>query len=232
MRLHILTLPALAVSALIAVSSCRKEPETSGTAGSGLRGNTTYRCNAVEHDGPMRMFTTAGEVTDAGVIADYQLRYAIFGDSSPVVRQYPDNLFSTFSEIVYYNGLVPYQTRVAGDVIIMRQQDTGMTGHGTPGNSIDFLFNTEREFLAMREQMLDMRESYTKLERVDDENYRIRESFHVQGEYSGQAVRLPYTFMANRIRWGSYPFALKRGVAPKVPAGDTLLVREGRVSFR
>ena len=75
--------------------------------------------------------------------------------------------------------------------------------------------------------------SHTRIERVDSSNYREFESFHIIGSYAKETIELPYTFVASRAVLGtSYPFAIKPNAAPQVPAGDTLLVQQGRVVFR
>lgn len=232
MNLKSFTLPALAMIAIASANACQKRNMQSDIGASGLVACKAYNSDAVTYDNPVRMFTETGEVTDPAVIAAYRALHPWLDDTSIAVQMTP-SIFSSQSELVYYNGWVPYKAKQgSNDVIIMRQQDTGMYEQGNPQGSIDFLFSAERDFLMMRDALLEMRESITKLERVDARNYRVRECFHLQGSFRNNVIRLPYTFMASRYLFKNYPFAVKAGVIPKVPAGDTLLVREGYVDMK
>lgn len=218
---------------MLAAASCRKPAITSDIAESGLRANTTYHCDTVFHDHPLRMFTHDGEVGDATVIGQYLSAHPFLaGSAGTLGERHPYSVFATQTKTVLYNGLVPYITTTNNGVLDMQQQDTSMAGHGNPQGSIDLLYGYEQSYEAMRDAVLDMNGSYTKLERVDDGNYRYFESFHIKGHYNNDSVVMPYTFVASRVMQRSYPFALKASFDPQVPIGDTLLLQQGQVSFR
>jgi hypothetical protein len=145
---------------------------------------------------------------------------------------HPDNIFATPTQLVYYNGLVPYTASVNGGTLLMKQQDTTVVGHGTSQGPIDTLFKMEGDYVALQQAVLEMNGGYTALERVDASNYKTRTSYELRGRYDNGAITLPYTFVASRVLMNSLPFALKASPAPSVRAGDTLLVQSGRVTFK
>jgi len=217
---------------LLSLGSCRK-PQDQTYAQSGLHANRIYYCDTVLHDKPLRMFSHEGEVNNAGIISQYLLLHPnMAGGPYTGAETHPEIIFSTPTTTVHYNGVVPYTASLSNGVLDLRQQDTNMYGHGTPGGPIDVLYSYEQSFQSMRNAVLDMQDSYTRLDRVDSSNYSYFESFHITGSYTADIIELPYTFVASRIMQRSYPFALKASLTPQVPVGDTLLVQEGRVEFR
>jgi len=231
MQLKSFFLSALAVPAILFSSSCQHEIDAN-LAAAGLQVAQTESRDTVKFESPMRMFTGAGEITDVAVIDRYCATHALGADSGAFVTAGAEHTYSNQSELVFYNDGASTEALASKDVVIMRQQDTGALGNGVREGLIDYMFDAEQAFISMRDQILDMPESVTKLERVDEQNYRVKECFHVKGAKTDGSIRLPYTFMASRAKLGHYPFALKADIMPNVPAGDTLLVREGYLAIR
>jgi hypothetical protein len=231
MQLKSFLLSALAVPAVLFSSSCQREIDAN-LAAAGLQVAKTDSRDTVKFAAPMRMFTGAGEITDAAIIKAYCMKHALGGDSAAYATAGPEHTYSNQSELVFFNDAAAQQDLATKDVVVMRQQDTGALGNAGPEGMIDYMYSAEEAFLALRDQILEMPGSVTKLERVDEQNYCLKECFHVKGTKADGSIRLPYTFMASRAKLGNYPFALKAGVTPRVPAGDTLLVREGYLAIK
>lgn len=227
MKLRSFTIPALAALFNYSAISCQERIRpTEETAIQVPKTRSAY-LDSVVYATPMRMFTEAGEITDPAQIDAYRQAHGICGESAPLASARPGNVLSSSVERVTYGG-----SAAGDDVVIMRQQDTGTVGTGSRQGSVDILFAAERAFLKLREEILEMQEGVTRLDRVDDQNYSLRECYHVRGESNGETLRVPYTFVATRSQLGNYPCKLKRGIIPSVSSGDTVLVRERFIALR
>jgi hypothetical protein len=178
------------------------------------------------------MYTQTGEVTDQAVINQYLgLHPWLKAEAGSEPEVHPDNIYPGKQRVVYYNGLVPFITTVKGEAIDMVEADTSVVTSTQNAGGSAVLYGYQQSYYDMLHMALDMQGSYTALNRLSPESYSTAESLHITGTYKNETVTIPYTFVGSRAIWNSYPLPVKAGAVPTVPAGDTLLVLPGHVSF-
>lgn len=215
--------------ALLSLASCKKTIENPMYASNGLYANKVYHADSIVHDHGMRMFTQAGEIHDVQVIDQYLALHPIFSEQSTI---HPEFISNNNTNTVYLNGLYPHVATLHNGAINLKQSDTSWSrGSGTV-KTTEIMYNWKLQLQAMTDAVLEKNGSYSKVVRVDDSTYEQYESHNINGTYLNETIAIPYTFVASRYQFDSYPFAVKPSPAPQVQAGDTLLVYEGTVSFR
>ncbi len=221
-----------AAALALALHACNKAPGD-GQAASGLLAGRTYASDAVATARPARLFTRAGEVTDAGVLARY---LAAHPDQDRNLKDFPEarpaQIRTDGTATVLLDGLYRYTAQVTGAAFEMRQQDTGKTRYATAQASISSQYQYERQFQALRDAVLEPNDSHLALQRIDSQSYASYESFHIRGTYGAETVVIPYTYVASGTVHRSYPLAVRATGLLRLPADDTLLVQEGTVTFR
>jgi hypothetical protein len=223
---------SVACSSLILLASCRPAQVDPYSSQSGLVANGDYRATSVQYDKPFRIFTHDGEVVNQTVISTYidlhpDLQQIAF---SPDTAS-PLQIIASQSHTVYHNGKSFYAS-VTDGTFEMRQTDTSISGSTNPGRNIDLLFASQQSYDSLRLEVLEMNNSYSRLERTAFDSYRDYQSDHYIGSFANGEVSIPFTFFATTMWADSHLFAVKPNPQPHVAPGDTVLVREGKVVFR
>lgn len=222
--------------ALLMFGSCEKERSQPRRAQSGLFANMVYeRDFYADTSLQLRMFTKEGEVLDHDVIYEYALRSYYNYLPSDALTKRPEEILSTNTDTVWFNSQKPY-TATSDGTLIFQQLDTAEYKANSLAN-IDSVYFQELQFVGLSDGLLEKNGSHEKFERIDTYSYqafaRLRiTGTYVHGNFRNDVLVLPYTFIACRRQFKTYPFAVKSSPSVQLSAGDTLLIRQLYETYR